>query len=314
MLKRNLCITFTILLFILFLTFPVSVFEGTSTGIALWFNKILPTLFPFFIISGMLTRTGAASFISGCFAPLVCRIFSINSQGGYAILCGFLCGYPVGSKVVADLRKERLITREEGAYLLSFCNNTSPMYILNYLVLQIFQDSSLLVPTILILSGTPVFCSFIFRRFYTLEKYKTKAPDCSSTKPTCNYSLLLDSTIKDSMENIAKIGGYIVVFSILNQILMDLFFPSSIGTTIFLASLEMTTGTELIYAAINSFELRYVLLLFLTSFGGWCCAAQTSSMIRETELRIFPYIVQKLITASVTSFFAFLYLQFRNIL
>lgn len=311
MLKRKLCIFLTTLLFVLFLTFPASVFTGASDGITLWFNKILPTLFPFFVISGMLTGTGAASFISRYFAPPLCRIFSVSPQGVYAILCGFLCGYPVGSKVVADLIKEHLITRKEGAYLLSFCNNTSPMYILNFLVLQIFQDSSLLVPTMTILIGTPVLCSFLFRRFYSAAECESGPVFNPKITPSCNYSLLLDQTIRDSMENIAKIGGYIVIFSILNHILMDLFFPASPGAAAFLASLEMTNGTELIHTAVGSFELRYILILGLTSFGGWCCAAQTNSMIRETGLGSFPYIVQKLITALATSFFAFLYLEFR---
>lgn len=314
MLKRKLCITITILLFILFFTFPASVFEGASAGIILWFHKVLPTLFPFFVLSGMLTGTGAASWISRCFAPWICRIFSVKPQSVYAILCGFLCGYPVGSKVVADLSKKHLIGRKEGAYLLSFCNNTSPMYILNYLVLQIFQDSSLLIPTMVILMGSPVFCSFLFRRFYTLEEYDTGNIHGFEDNSTCNYSLLLDQTIRDSLENIAKIGGYIVIFSILNHIFMDLSSPSSALVAFFLASLEITNGTELLHTAFRSFELRYIFILCLTSFGGWCCAAQTGSMIQGTGLRIFPYVIQKLITALVTSLSAFLYLRLRILL
>ena len=42
------------------------------------------------------------------------------SNGSFAIIAGFLCGYPMGAKISTDLTHTKQISPQEGAYLLSF--------------------------------------------------------------------------------------------------------------------------------------------------------------------------------------------------
>ena len=112
------------------LTIPA---QGCTLGLTLWYTSVLPSLLPFFILSGLLIRTGAFRFLNRIFAPVLTRIFPVSSDGSYAILMGYLCGFPMGAKVIAELVAHQHISREEGSYLMVFCNNVSPAFFVNYI-------------------------------------------------------------------------------------------------------------------------------------------------------------------------------------
>lgn len=304
--KQRALAALTLLSFFLLLFFPEESFHGAGTGILLWFHQVLPSLLPFFILSGMLIGTGAANALSRLCSPFLCPLFQISSPACYAVLTGFLCGYPMGSRSIADLIQSGNISQSEGRYLLSFCNNTSPAFIISFLVLQNLQSRTMILPFLCLLTGSPILCSFLFRHFYEIDKKPSNLfPVKTSSK---SIGLILENSINAGIESIVKIGVYIMLFSILTTVIQSI--PAghfNLLQKLLLPSLELTNGVVMICDVPCPQKLRYLLLLFLSSFGGWCCIAQTASMIQSSGLKIGPYIIQKLITALATSFFAFLY-------
>ena len=285
------------------LAFPTETFTGASNGLLLWFQIVLPTLLPFLIISNLLIHTNSVYYISKLLSPVLKRMFHVSDSACYAILIGFLCGYPMGAKVIADLIETKRISETEGQYLLSFCNNTSPMFIISYVITQNLKRPDLLVPSILILYGAPVLCSFLFSSFY---RTRNTAPLLnSSDKKQLQFDFnVFDQSIMNGFETITRIGGYIILFSILFALAKRLPFAW------LMSFLEISNGIPHLLNCGFTFVTSYVAVLALTSFGGFCSIAQTYSMLQDTKLRIFPYIIQKLITMTVTSLLAFLYILF----
>lgn len=291
--KQSLSAAAMIGLFILMLTFPKQTLSGASEGLLLWFQILLPTLLPFFILTNLLLQTNSIVYISYIIGPLFEKLFQVSHNGSFAVLSGFLCGYPVGAKVTADMVRTNKITLEEGKYLLSFCNNTSPAFIMSFLVIQNLKDESLLFLTLFILYLSPILCSFLFRKIYC-KKNTPIHPVSSQPEFKLNFRII-DECIMNAFENITKIGGYIILFSILIALGENSPFSP------LLPLLEITNGIPRFIEIVPDFDLCYLLLMFLTSFGGVCAVAQTNSMLHDTELSIFPYIIEKLITAMVTS-------------
>ena len=291
---------FSILFFFLMLFFPKETLAGATSGLLLWFQILLPTLLPFFIFTSFIVETNAIHYVSYVCGPIFQRLFCLSSNGSFAALCGMLCGYPVGAKVTADLVRTNQISHQEGMYLLSFCNNTSPAFIITFIVFQNFCDQTLVIPTIFILYASPIICSFFFRKYYRM-KYSPCTSRLKNSFLNFKFSIM-DNCIMKSFENITKVGGYVILFSILFS------FGENLPITYFLPLLEITNGIPYIIKTFSSFELTYIFTLFLTSFGGICSIAQTSSMLIDTNLSIFSYTIEKLITALVTSLLAFLYI------
>ena len=298
-----------LVLFLAMLFSPKAVFEGAESGLLLWFQVVFPTLFPFMLVSGLMLSGGGLVVISRLFGRLFSTLFATSPNGSFAVIAGFLCGYPMGAKVSADLVRSGRISRDEGAYLLSFCNNTSPIFIMNFIVWKTFDREELMIPTLLIMIGVPAFLSLFFRRFYL--KGRKKFPDLSDKKKN-NVKLLnfemLDSCLADSFESIVKVGLYIIFFSILIALPGKLSAGHPLLAGI-LPALEMTNGILMIHKAAPDLTVSYPLILGLTSFGGFCSAAQTKCMLKAASLPILPYIIQKLTAAAAASLLGIVYMH-----
>lgn len=298
-----------LVLFLAMLFSPKAVFEGAESGLLLWFQVVFPTLFPFMLVSGLMLSGGGLVVISRIFGRLFSTLFATSPNGSFAVIAGFLCGYPMGAKVSADLVRSGRISRDEGVYLLSFCNNTSPIFIMNFIVWKTFEREELMIPTLLILIGVPAFLSLFFRRFYL--NGRKKFPDLSEEKRD-NAKLLnfemLDSCLADSFESIVKVGLYIIFFSILIALPGKLSAGHPLLAGI-LPALEMTNGILMIHKAAPDLTVSYPLILGLTSFGGFCSAAQTKCMLKAASLPILPYIIQKLTAAAAASLLGIVYMH-----
>lgn len=113
----------------------------------------------------------------------------------------------------------------------------------------------------------------------------------------------------DSFETIVKVGGYLIIFSVLLE-LAEQTGQKNIAATLLLSTLEVTNGILMIAKRFPEISTAYPLLIGLTSMGGICSMAQTKSMIRGTGLKLSDYIIQKLATAVAASGFAILYSKF----
>lgn len=303
--SRHPALTIPILiLFFSMLSFPQTVFTGASYGLVLWFRHVLPTLLPYMILINVLICTPALHWICRITSTFLCPLLGTSYYGTFAVLTGFLCGYPMGAKTTSDLLNVNKISRSEASYLLSFCNNTSPAFILSYVVAQNMKERNLCIPFFLILTFTPLMLSFIFRLFYRLPESSCSFPQVtpgSFFNPSESISdSFLDRCILNAFESVTKVGGYMMMFSVLIQLLASVL-PNTIFSLLLYSSLEISTGIRLLFSSALYTTEKISLCAFLTSFGGWCCIAQTYSMISSSQLPILPYITAKLVTALVTS-------------
>lgn len=293
-----------LILFFSMLSFPQTVFTGASYGLVLWFRHVLPTLLPYMILINVLICTPALHWICRITSTFLCPLLGTSYYGTFAVLTGFLCGYPMGAKTASDLLDTQKISRSEASYLLSFCNNTSPAFILSYVVAQNMKERNLCIPFFLILTFTPLMLSFIFRLFYRLPESSCSFPQVtpgSFSNPSESISdSFLDRCILNAFESVTKVGGYMMMFSVLIQLLASVL-PNTIFSLLLYSSLEISTGIRLLFSSALYTTEKIILCAFLTSFGGWCCIAQTYSMISSSQLPILPYITAKLVTALVTS-------------
>jgi len=214
----------------------------------------------------------------------------------------------MGSKVTSDLVKSNRISLPEGTYLLSFCNNTSPIFIMSYVVWQNLETESLIIPSLIILYAAPILSSILFRLYY---RRQLKSALHTSKQRNSSISLkfsIVDTCIMNGFETIVKVGGYIILFSVLLTLLKLLPVELSIWRQVLLPMMEITNGIPLLVEEITDSGRQFIYILSLTSFGGLCAIAQTNCMIQGTALKIKPYIIQKLITTCVTSMLAYAYL------
>lgn len=303
-----------ILLFLIMFLFPAAAFEGAGKGLLLWSDSIFPTLFPLMIISSLIVQTNTLLFISKIFGPLFKHLFHASEHGVFAVIGGYLCGYPMGAKITAELIDSKKISSEEGAYLLSFCNNTSPIFVLNFVLINKIQINQLVVPGMIIFLLSPIISSHMFYFFYHKKRLiKHKESMEFSSQNNSHFFEILDHSIMKSIESIVQVGGYIICFSILTTLLNTALPTNSIIKLFIISLLEISNGISIITAITDNAEFCWIFALALASFGGICACLQTNCMIKGRKIPMTTYIIEKLITSIVTSLLAFFYLTMQRI-
>jgi sporulation integral membrane protein YlbJ len=305
--KKSILSYISILIFLLMLAGSATTFAGAFNGLQLWLFTVVPSLLPYMIISSFLTESGTFAYLSRLLKPVTKYIFRLSPNCGYVIFLGFLCGYPIGSKLSADMVRKGQISRAEGQILLSFCNNVSPAFLTVYLVENVLHITQKKMLLLFLMMGTPLLCGILISRCYRLlhpsfDEWRTLP------EPDFHGNVSIDSCITGSFENIFKLGGYIILFSILGEFIIRTdalsgHFQCQLNTL-----LEITSGLNLYARSSLPASVRLIECPALTAFGGFCCLAQTASMIRGSGLSLPLYLLAKIFIAAVTLFFSYIFL------
>lgn len=293
--NKTLSLFFLCFLLLLFLS-PELCFLGAKNGIKLWIFTVIPSLLPFIIVSNLLLNLNLLSSLTDWIYPILHPLFKVSKYGCFPILIGMLSGYPMGAKSCADLVKEKKVTLEEGQYLLSFVNNPSPMFLTSYLAIQCLHSEHIkyLLYSIILLSS---FLCSIFYRIFSQNKRKNFSIVETPQKTTANFSLAyaMDKSILDGFLTITKIGGYILLFSILSTFLLNL--PNTFNFISYglLSLTEITTATNQIGNSDFSTKIKIILTLTSTAFGGLSSLFQTQSVIAGSGLSLKTYFYYKVL-------------------
>lgn len=203
-----------------------------NLGLLLFSNSVLPSLFPFFIATNLLSYTNVVSFMGNFLNKIMRPIFNVPGEGSFALLMGIISGYPMGSKIASDFKSKGIVTDIECERLISFTNNSGPLFIIGTVGSSLFYDTriGLLLFFTHVLSCLSV--GFIFRWWkssskYNSVKYNKNNTNLSSsnnyinskTASFSNLGEILSVSILNSINTIVLIGGFVVLFSVVVSIL-----------------------------------------------------------------------------------------------
>lgn len=291
-----------ILFFFLLMFNPQITVAGATTGLLLWFHSVIPSLLPFMILSNLLVSLDGITLFTTIIRPFTSRLFGISQNGSYALLAGFICGYPMGAKTCADLLSEKKISKDEAQYLLCFVNNPGPAFISGYVLQNVLQGSCQAMPFFLAIYAAPLLGGIILSAlmsggFCQNVKKEGQSLPFSPFLPTKGVDFsILDRAIMNGFETATKLGGYIILFSIVSAFLVNQKILNLPAKAFFLGLTEITTGVNFLggFYGILSDEYINPAICACVSFGGLSGLFQTKSVISETSLRIFPYVLSKL--------------------
>ncbi len=295
--RRKFFIAVLALLVLLFVIFPDITGKGAENGLLLWFNIIIPSLCPFMIISTMLIKLNVTSFISNMFYPVFHKVFGLSKNGCYPAVVGMLSGYPLGAKTVADMYKTGAFSQSEAQYIISFCNNASPMFMLEYIGVKCLGLDR---PAFMLLI---IYLSAFINAFLEPGRHAGEACKSSSSNVKKNYPLMeaLDESILSSAVTLVKVGGYIILFSILTELLQNIVTTNKIVQLAGAGIIEITTGGEILAGADTTLYVKCILASAFCAFGGMSSVAQTLGVIIGTGISGRKYIFAKLRQAFIAA-------------
>ncbi len=248
-------------------------------GVMLCLRTLIPSLFPFLVLSVLLNQSLPGLHIPGF--RLLGRLCGIPKGGESILLLGFLGGYPVGASSIYGCYRSKAISKQTAHRLLGFCSNAGPAFIFG-ITSTLFQSS--LMPWFL---WAIHMLSALFVGMLLPHK------DDSQCKIPELQSIPLSEALKRGISIMAGICGWVVLFRVFiglcNRWLLWLL-PSELQCLV-TGILELSNGcTQL--NTISSEPMRYILCACMLSFGGLCVGMQT--MTATAELGTGAYFPGKL--------------------
>jgi hypothetical protein len=302
--------TVPIVLLGLVLAFPSLSVQGASEGLLLWYQTVLPALAPFLILTQLLTVSGGAELLVKPVYPLFHRLFHVSVSGAYILLCGLLCGYPLGAKLCSDYFRQGKISQKEAQYLLAFCCHPSPMFLLGY----VRQQLPVSIPPLFLLLSVclPIpLLSLLAQKLYR-PGYGSQNPSSPVCRETASVSL--ESILLSSAETMVLIGGCMMMFSIFALWIRQISVLPERLQALITGAVEMTTGIHRISTVFPEYT-AIPPALAAAVFGGISGIFQTKSVLSDSfchrtqfpmtaknagGLSIRHYVLWKLIHAGLT--------------
>lgn len=289
---------------------------SAKNGMLLWATSVVPSLLPFFIATEILNYTNIISILGRFLNKFMRPIFNVPGEGSFALIMGIVSGYPVGAKIVSNLKKQGICTDVECERLLAFTNNSGPLFIIGTVGVSLFSSSSIGLKLFLAHFISCILVGFLFRWWKSSKR--TSSVSTVSTKSTVNYlsfsnlGSVLSKSIQSAIQSVIVIGGFVVLFSVIISMLRSskilflfstvlkpflklLNIPTVYSQGIITGIIEVTNGVKLV--AINSNPISIILASFLLGFGGISVLLQVLSITSEAKISIKPYILGKFIQA-----------------
>lgn len=302
-----------LLLILIILSRPDATFQYAYEGLYQWAAKMVPTLFPFMMISSIMVYSGADLELGRMLSRVLKKIYKYSSSGLYAIFMGFFCGFPMGAKVVSDLYGAQKLSKSEANTLLTFCNNIGPAYFMG-IIIPILHECGYqnTLPFVFGMYGIPAVYGIVMGYLHTdacaSNEIQPHSEKLHSRKTQNSLAVTLKKSCMDNTQSLIILGGYIT-FTNAFRIFLD-FMPLSHNSKNVLSSfLEIIGGVQAIYTTTLFPAQKVFWIMTALCFGGVSCILQTSSFLEKSALSLGHYLKHKVLITLLSATYYFVLTQ-----
>lgn len=267
---------------------------AVTDGIKMFFLTILPALLPFSFLSSLMS---SHPFVPKRTGKAFEKIFGVDKVFFYPFVMSLLCGYPIGAKIISDISKYGDINPKQNKVACILCSTPSVSFCVSVIGRVIFSDIAFGIAVYVICVFSSSFVAFVYSKILKSGKTIQNLPLPQG------QSVSFYSTVEKSMLSVLSVGGIIVLFYILSEILLTFnalgFFINSLGfllgesnaKTLCLGVIELTKG-------LNSIAVKSLpLVCFMCAFGGFSVIMQSMAFLKTAKIKTATFLLSKIASA-----------------
>lgn len=295
------------------LLFPNDVRNGASSGISYCLYTLVPSLFPFMVLSSFIIHSGISKFIGKLLQPVIQFLFYLPGSAGSVIIMSMIGGYPVGARGCMSLLEQGAITQKQAQRMLYFCVNAGPAFIISVVGSTLLQN--VLIGLLMFFSQIAAMLAIgitlgIIARF--------KKEPCHTVIPSerSSQSPLVESTLHAS-KGLMNMSAFVILFSAflsllhatgiaqgICQLLLRLHIPAPIAASIVSLLTEITSGC----VDTASLNAPIALVAFGLGFGGFCVHFQIFAATLKCGVSKLKFIAFRFIHGIIAALVTMLFL------
>lgn len=266
---------------ILMVMFPSMSLYSARKGISLWATDVMPALMPFFICANFLTGLGIIGYMKPAW---------------FTFFMSVLSGYPMGAKIIGDMRRQGEISQGNAKKLLSYCSTSGPAFMMGAVGAGMLgSEKSGLVIAVAHYSGALI-NGVVYGRAYDDDK---AALLLRTTLNDENFQDLFTESILKSLKSLGIILAYMILFMLLTDLIQAsgalFMFEDEYTRALIKGIIEMTVGCNAISECGHITETaKCIACSFVISWGGLSVMGQTMSMLTDSDIPISYIFITKL--------------------
>lgn len=279
----------------LMITFGNELKNGVKDGLAISYNIIIPTLFPFFILSDLWSQSLAVS-PNSLLGKAFKKLFGINGTGASAFICGMFCGFPIGVKASVNSYELGKINLDEAQLLCALASNPSCAFVISGIGLGMYGDIKLglLLYFCVIISALIVGCVF-----------RLKGENNHFCNDNFGQSFNLVDSIRNAGLSSITVSSYIIFFSALTALFRSICKIQALNT-LFVCFAEISSACLFMKEiSPTPTPISLALTAFALGFSGFSVHLQAFSFMPREISRI-KFLTTRLLVGVASSILVFI--------
>ena len=279
---------------------PEQAMEAMRDGLKLCGNVILPSLFPFFVLSSLVVELGMSRYLGRLLEPVMAPLFRVNGSCAAALALGFVGGYPVGARTAIEIYENGQCSRTEAERMLAFCNNSGPAFILGVVGTGVFGSGKAGLLLYLVHLMASLLVGVLFRFYRPGDRPQFQA---------ASFPKAFTSSIIGALHSTLNICAFILFFTVFLRILAYAGILSALARL--LSSLLTPLGmdqtwaerllTGLVEVSSGTLSGRLSMAAFMLGWAGVSVHCQVLAFLGDSGLSVRTYVLGKLLHGGLSA-------------
>ena len=285
--------------------------EYMGRGLILCATTVIPSLFPFMVLSELLVSSGAGEAFGRLFSRMMRKIFSLSGAGASAVFLGSMCGFPVGARTAVALLDKNAISKAECEHLLTFVNNPSSAFLVTAVGISLYGNRKLGITLYGVVLGCGLLVGLLSRFLLRKGKKSVEHPHFPSGLHIGGVETFTGA-ISSATTGMLTVCAYVIFFSAVTGALscaVGTNSPASeLGYTLFCGLLEMTGGIGQA-ATLSNRGLGLVLTAAFAGWSGISVHCQIIALCSGRGISFKPYLLAKAVQGGLCALVTVVILQ-----
>ena len=297
---KNILITIILLIILYYIIKEKEIIKiSIFYGINIWLNYLIPSLFPFFVLSDIIINYNITSYIPKHLKKIIKKVFNITDNMLTILLLSIISGFPSCARNIKTMYEEKNIDDDEANHLLMFSHFSNPIFILVTIPLILNINNSYII-----LISHYISCFII--AFFIKNKFKHKESIKINNSNKINFENILIASINKSVDSLLTICGIIVTFYLLSTTIVDIFNLNEYSSLFIKGIIEITSAIDTLKNLNLNKEYIAVITTCFLSFGGLSIHFQTKSFLLNTNIKYEYFYIGRIIQTIISGIICFI--------
>jgi len=282
-------------LFVCFLCMPSFVSGSVHAALEVCAANLIPSLFPFIVLAGIMNTTGFMARLSARFGKSLGHLLGIRSESMYAVIMGSVGGFPIGAVCVRDLYESGHISKNEAERLLALSSNASPAFCISALGVSLFSDIAVGIKLYVCQLAAMIVIGLFLRKKRCSVSY------ASINSQKMRLSDAVTEAVATGGITMLKICSFAVFFAVLGDIVCTAVshISGTVSAAVCASLCELTLAGR--YALLLDGKMRAVLAAFAVGWSGLSVHMQTAAVLSSSSISLSLFRRAKLMQGIISA-------------